>query len=88
MYENDHLITVGFHYVSELGHEFKAESKTTYIPEFGETELSMIGGCLNAFLRQIGFYRRNDWMLMEDLTEEEYDALTDYLQELRHERGE
>ena len=43
----------------------------------------MIGEQLNTFLRQIGYIRNRDYMLMEDLTEEEHDALLDYLQDLR-----
>lgn len=80
---DDKLMTIGFRFVNEFGHEFTAESKKDYYSLLGETELSVIGECFNNFLRQIGFYRRNDYMLMDDLTEDELDALTDYLHQLR-----
>jgi len=35
------------------------------------------------FLKQCGYVRKNDFIFMEDITEEEYEALAVYLDELR-----
>lgn len=52
----------------------------------GEDELNIIGAQLNAFLKQAGYYRPNECMLMTDLTEDEVWALEDYLREYREEK--
>lgn len=85
--END-KVTIGFHYVDEYSNEFKNESTVEVFYSLGDTNLSVIGTCLNNFLRQIGFYRHNDNILMEDLTDEEYDAVVDFLEQYREERKE
>ena len=42
-----------------------------------------LGEYFNTFLKQIGYIRNNDLLFMEDITEEEYDALQSYLEEYR-----
>lgn len=81
-------VTIGFHYVDEYNNEFKNESTVEVFYSLGDTNLSIIGTCLNNFLRQIGFYRHNDNILMEDLTDEECDAVVDFLEQYREERTE
>lgn len=85
--END-KITIGFHYVDECRNEFKNESSVEVFYSLGDTTLSVIGTCMNNFLRQVGFYRHNDNILMEDLTDEEYDAVVDFLTQYREEHTE
>lgn len=78
-------ITIGFHYVDECNNEFKNQSTVEVFYSLGDTNLSVIGTCLNNFLRQVGFYRHNDNILMEDLTDDEYDAVVDFLEQYRDE---
>ena len=62
-----------------------------YIPqphELGETDIDFIGDQLNIFLKQCGYARKNDHIFMEDVTEEEWVALADYLEELRRSKEE
>lgn len=51
--------------------------------DMGETTLSEIGRQLNSFLRQCTFHCPNDYIFMESITEEEYDALTSFLEDYR-----
>ena len=81
-------VTIGFHHVEECKNEFKNESTVEVFYSLGDTNLSVIGTCMNNFLRQIGFYRHNDNILIEDLTDEEYDAVVDFLEQYREERTE
>lgn len=46
--------------------------------------IDVIGEQLNVFLKQCGYARKNDYILMKDLTEKEYYKLADYLDELRN----
>ena len=78
-------ITIGFHYVDEYKNEFKNESTVEVSYSLGDTCLSVIGDCMNNFLRQVRFYRYNDNILMEDLTDEEYDAVVDFITQYREE---
>lgn len=81
-FESD-KITIGFHYIDPLGNTYNSESTLTVFFDCGENELSVIGRQLNSFLKQCGYYRSRDTVLMDDLTEEEADALVCYLSELR-----
>lgn len=84
----DNKITIGFHFINEFGDEFNNESKITVYPDLGITELDEISEHLNQFLRQIGYIRPNENIFMEDLTDEEYDAVADFLSRYREERTE
>lgn len=79
----DNKITIRFELTDEFKNHYAAESTAEVFESFGETKLDMIGDQLNIFLRQCGYIRKNDCIFMEDITEEEYDALTLYLNELR-----
>lgn len=76
-------IKIGFTLTDHFGNEYSATSNVEVFESLGERDLDVIGEQLNTFLRQIGYIRSRDCMLMEDLTEEEHDALLDYLDELR-----
>ena len=76
-------ITIGFLYIDPCGNKFKSLSEIEPFYDQGEDDIVTIGKQLNNFLRQAGFIRPNSYMFMEDLTEYEYDAIQDYLAELR-----
>lgn len=79
-------ITIGFNFVNEFGDQFSQSSTVEVFSDLGETELTVIGEHLNCFLQQCGYIRTNNNILMEDLSDEEYEALDDYLDELREEK--
>lgn len=80
---NEPKIKIGFSYEDEFGNTYEASSKVEVFESLGETDLYVIGEQLNIFLRQIGFVRQNDNILMEDITDDEFELLSNYLDELR-----
>ncbi len=82
---NEPSMTIGFHYIGEIGDEYSAESTIPFFPEYGESALTTIGQQLNQFLRQCTFVMPNDHILMESLTEDELYAVQDFLEEYRKE---
>ena len=89
MVENQNKMTIGFILESERGDKFSATTTADVCRHLGDTDIDFIGEQLNAFLKQCGYIRENDYIFMEDVTEEECMALADYLAELRlsKERG-
>lgn len=81
--EQSNKITIGFRYIDTWGNEYTAESTREVFFSLGDDELDTIGKQFNAFLSQAGYMRRNDHMLMEDLTQEEIWLLLDYLDKIR-----
>lgn len=79
----DPKIRIGFTYTSEIGEHFSASSEVTVYEDLGETELDAIAEQLNNFLRQVGYYRPRDYILLKDLTGEEYEYLLGALDEYR-----
>ncbi len=77
---------IGFHLVNEFNDRFSQESSVEVFHDLGETELDVIGKQFNIFLKQCGYVRYNDNIFMEDITDEEYEALADFLDELREEK--
>lgn len=83
MTENKNKLTIEFSLTDEFGNHYHASSCCGVYRDLFETDLDVIGEQLNVFLKQCGYVRYHDRMLMEDLTDEEHDALSDYLLELR-----
>lgn len=81
----ENKIRIRFELTDTNGYNYINESTVEVFSDIGETELSVIGEQLNAFLKQCGYVRKNDYILMEDINEKEYDTLTDYLHKLRGE---
>ena len=79
----DSKIKIGFTFTDHFGNEFAASSTVKVFEDHGESDLDVIGECLDVFLSQVGYVREGGCMLMESLSEEELWALQDYLQELR-----
>lgn len=74
---------IKFELTDEFGNDYINESRVDVCYECGERELDVIGEQLSVFLKQCGYFRKNDFIFMEDITEEEYEALAVYLDELR-----
>ena len=77
-------IRIRFELTDEYGNNFVSESTTEVFTDQGDSDVTVIGDQLNVFLKQCGYYRKNDHIFMEDITEEEYDKLTEYLYMLRN----
>ena len=76
-------LRIKFEMTDEAGNNYISETTTEVFTDIGETDLSVLGQQFNIFLKQCGYVRKNDYIFMEDVTEEEYDALADYLQSIR-----
>lgn len=81
--QEDNKITIKFELTNEFGGHYIQESHFEVFSSLGDSELDCIGEQFNIFLKQVGYIRKNDYMLMEDLTEEEVEALSNYLNEIR-----
>lgn len=79
-------ITVGFRYADSFDNSFSSNSTIDMSGNVYESDIEYIGEQLNNFLRQCGYVRKNDFIFMEDVNEEEYMVLTDCLTELRRGR--
>ena len=89
MAENmDNKISIGFQLENEFGELYTQGSTVEVVRSCGETDIDVIGDQLNCFLRQCGYVRHNDNIFMEDVTDEEYDALEEYLAEIRGKKSE
>ncbi len=84
--DKDNTLTIGFHLVNEFNNSFSLKSSVEVFYDIGETELDVIGKQFNIFLKQCGYARHNDNIFMEDITDEEYEALADFLGKLREEK--
>ena len=84
MTNNQNKVTIGFNFENEFGDKFSATTSIV-VPDvsFYRSDIDLIGKQLNVFLRQCGYTRQNDFIFMEDVNEEEYEALADYLSEFR-----
>lgn len=82
------MLKIGFSYEdTDINCTFSSESCVEIMEDF-ETDYSFIGKQLNAFLKQCGYFRDGEYMLMNSLTEDEYEQLSDYLTELRDNKKE
>ena len=73
-------ITIAFKFIDEFGNEWRSES--TEEP-FDENDCDFIGRQLNNFLTQCGYHRPNPLIYMDSVSEEEYDAIDNFLREYR-----
>lgn len=86
--QNEDKITIKFEFSNEFGDHYSQESKFEVFSDMGETEIDRIGEQLNVFLKQIGYIRKNDLIFMEDVTPEEFEALSDFLDDYRADKSE
>lgn len=80
----DCVLTIGFSLEStEVTGHYEAVSKVPIFRDFDD-ELSVIGQQLVCFLRQAGYmYMKNDYLFMESITADEYEAIDEFLKEFR-----
>lgn len=76
-------LTIGFHCTTLEGFTYDATSTVEVFFDFGENELDVIGQQLNVFLQQMGYARKNDYIFMRDISEDEYEAIEDFLKDYR-----
>lgn len=69
--DEDWALHVGFYLAIRDGGEYSAESKVADYPEVGDSQIVTLGMQFNSFLRQAGYFRKNDYLFMTDVTEEE-----------------
>lgn len=81
--ECEPIIRISFSYTNECGEHFSASSDMTVYESLGDRPIDLIAEQFNHFLRQVGYYRPNNYILIEDLTDAEYDYLTEKLNEYR-----
>ena len=76
---------ISFAYTSEFG-------ETTELSYSSETDYDMgimfIARAVNLFLKALTYDMGKDYVFLESITEEEYEELTDYLEEIRAEKTE
>lgn len=82
----DNKITIGFYLKDDGGNEYEQKSTLEVFYDLGENDLEVIGRQFNSFLKQCTYVRQNENIFMADITDEEYDALADYLSDLREEK--
>lgn len=75
----DNKVTIKFEVTDENKDHYVSESTFTVYDSF----LDDIGRQLNTFLKQMTYPRTNDCIFMEDVTEEEIDALYEFLSDYR-----
>lgn len=82
----DCVLTIGFSLENtEVTGHYEAVSKVPIFRDFDD-ELSVIGQQLVCFLKQAGYvYMKNDYLFMESITADEYDAISKFLEEFRKE---
>ena len=79
--EENNKVTLKFSYTNEYGETYNAENTYEIYDEI-TSELHELVYHFNNFLRQVGFIRDNH-MLEDDLTFEEYKLLEDTLRDYR-----
>ena len=79
----DGVIKIGFEYIAtDVPGHYKAYSEVPVFSGF-DTELDVIGEQFSNFLRQVGYYMPNQYMLVESLTPEELEELKGHLMKYR-----
>lgn len=83
--EKDMRIAIRLYFRNEFGSEYEISQTANTYPDLGEDEISILARTINLFLRHIGYTGFDkDMVLLESITEEEYEMLQDYLFELRN----
>lgn len=83
MTEESDKITIGFHFVDTFANTYDSRTTVGVFYDLGDTDVDTIGRQLNIFLKQCGYFRQRDLIFMEDIDEDEYDALAAFLAEYR-----
>ncbi len=79
-------VTIGFSYNDEQTENYySAESTMDIDPQYFDV-IDELGEQFNTFLKQVGYVRNNDYIFMEDVNEDEYAALAQFLDDYRANR--
>jgi len=81
-------LTIRFELINEFGEEFSQSSSVGVHQDVGGSDLDVIGGNLNVFLKQCGYYRKHDNIFMGSVSDEEYDAIDAFLEKYRQDKEE
>lgn len=83
--EKDTRIAIKLYFRNEFGSEYEMSETADTYPDLGEDTISMLARTINLFLRHIGYsVFDKDMVLLESITEDEYEILQSYLFELRN----
>lgn len=77
------MITIGFHYVDTFGNTYDSTSTVEVFYDQGDSELSVIGSKLDAFLSQVSYVRNGGTVYMGSITEEESEEIDAFLSTYR-----
>lgn len=69
--------------MDRFGNTYDSTTTTAFYSGLGESELDVIGRQLNTFLKQVTYPISGDIIMMESLTDEEYEAVADFLCDYR-----
>ena len=72
---------IRFEYIDEFGNYFEQRTRADNTYDMGT--LVELGVCFNNFLRQVSYPRENNFLFMEDITEDEYEFLDEALSDYR-----
>ena len=79
---------IRFEATDELGNEFSQETTGEILEGIDFGFIDFVGQQLNLFLKQMTFSRQNDYILMEDVSEDELEALECFLEDYRERKKE
>lgn len=84
MNEKDTRETIKLYYRNEFGSEYEMSRTAETYSEYGTDTIFTFATMINLFLRQVGYVRYDkDMVFLESVTEDEYELLRDYLQDMR-----
>lgn len=87
--EKDSRETIRLYYRNEFGSEFEMGQTAETYSELGEDTIREFSRIINLFLKHIGYVSYDkDMVFLESVTEEEYEDLLWYLDELRQNKTE
>lgn len=83
------MIRIEMRYTDEYGNTTSLDKETTLYPDQGNNEIDEMEKFINHFLRGVGYPSFNkDKIILESVTEDEYEEIVDYLWDMRHKESE
>ena len=83
------MIRIEMRYTDEYGNTTSLDKETTIYPDLGNSEIDEMERFINYFLRGVGYPSFNkDKIILESVTEDEYEEIVDYLWDMRHKESE
>lgn len=88
--EKNNMIRYRFEFDDENGNTYSLENKVRIYTDFGDSDRDELARALNIFMQQIGYgwFYNKDMIFLESVTESEYEALLEVLENMREERTE